>query len=122
MKHFAKICLALLLLEQLWLVSPAWALEEVIVASKYKQDTTLAPDPTYPILARNRRHRGQGVYRLIINDKTGIVDQVQVMKPTGSKELDAEAVMTLFKWTFRPGIKQREVAIVFETGRGNNLH
>jgi TonB family protein len=95
----------------------------VVIQPKYKEGAVVAPDPNYPPAAEQRGHHGQGIFRLIINDKTGIVDQVQVFKSTGFGELNAEAVMTLFKWKFRPGIKQRDVSVTFEsTGTSRNLH
>jgi TonB family protein len=39
---------------------------------------------------------------LKINAKTGLVDEVKVVRHTGYPTLDAEAVMTLFKWKFAP--------------------
>jgi TonB family protein len=58
-----------------------------------------------------------------VNDKTGIVDEVKLMKSAGSRELDASAVMTLFKWKFRPGIKQRDVLVKFSvSGWSRSLH
>jgi TonB family protein len=121
MKTLVRIFLCGVVVSQFCVLSPCQA-DTVIVKSKCKADATFSPDPEYPILARSRRHRGQGLYRLVVNDKTGVVDQVQVMKQTNSKELDAEAVMTLFKWKFRPGIKQCEVNVIFETPRANSLH
>ena len=121
MKPSIRIILALLFVSQFCPVTPGRA-ESVLVKSKCKADAIASPDPQYPIYSRNHRRRGEGLYRLVVNDKTGLVDQVQVMKATGSKELDAEAVMTLFKWKFRPGVKQCEVAVIFETARANTLH
>lgn len=105
------------------LVMTTYAGAFVVIKPKYKADAISAPDPNYPPYAEMHAHGGQGVYRLIINDKTGMVDQVQVFKSTHFKELDGEAVMTLFKWKYKPGIKQRDVVVSFEgVGRANQLH
>jgi TonB family protein len=95
----------------------------IVIQPKYKADTLAAPDPNYPPAAENRGHNGQGVYRLIINEKTGIVDQVQRFKSTGFADLDKEAIRALFNWKFKPGIKQRDVTIVFQgSGSRRFLH
>ncbi len=99
------------------------ATDIVRIPSQYKKDTIAAPDPEYPLKARNIGYQGQGIYRLMINDKTGIVSEVKVMKTTGHRELDAAAVMTLFNWKFRPGINHRDLLVVFElTGWSRSLH
>ncbi|MEY2547364.1 MAG: hypothetical protein QOG48_2481 [Verrucomicrobiota bacterium] len=108
---------------QLAFVATCHGAEFIVIKPKYKADTIVAPDPEYPTLAKSQRHGGQGIFRLIINEKTGVVDEVQVFKGTGHGELNREAIMTLFKWRFKPGIKQRDVAISFEgVGRANELH
>ena len=108
---------------QLGSVATCPAAEFVVIKPKYKADTIVAPDPEYPTLAKRQRHAGQGIFRLIINEKSGVVDEVQVFKGTGHGELNAEAIMTLFKCRFKPGIKQRDDAVSFEgVGRANELH
>lgn len=105
------------------LVPLAHATEMVIIDGKYKQGTTSAPDPEYPIHAQHIGATGQGIYRLVINTKTGGVDEVKVFKSTGARELDATAVMTLFKWKFQPGIDHRDVLVKFNlTGWSRGLH
>ena len=117
-----RILLALLFL-QLALVMPCHATDIVRVDAKYKKDTLSAPEPEYPIKAQHLGYQGQGIYRLMINEKTGVVDEVKVMKSTHSRELDASAVMTLFQWKFRPGINHRDLLVVFHlTGWVRDLH
>lgn len=114
---------AAILAFQLVLAANSYAGAFVVIQPKYKADTVFAPEPSYPSYAEMHAHAGQGIFRLIINEKTGIVDQVQVFKSTGHQELNAEAVMTLFKWKFKPGIKQRDVSISFEgVARARQLH
>lgn len=124
MKSFRKRLITAVVLLQLSAVLTVNAANGfVIVQPKYKEGTVAAPDPNYPPGAEQRGHHGQGIFRLVIDDKTGVVDQVQVFKSTGFAELNAEAVMTLFKWKFRPGIKRRDVSITFEAaGTARNLH
>jgi TonB family protein len=86
------------------MMTPCPATDIVRIPAQYKKDTIAAPDPDYPVKCQHLGYQGQGLYRLIIDDKTGVVDEVKVMKSTGHRELDANAVMTLFKWKFRPGI------------------
>jgi len=120
MKSRLRILLTLLFLV---LLTPCFATDIVRIPSQYKKDTVAAPDPEYPLKQRNLGNQGQGIYRLMINDKTGIVNEVKVMKTTGHRELDASAVMTLFNWKFRPGINHRDLLVVFElTGWSRSLH
>jgi TonB family protein len=97
MKTSPRILLALLFLA---ILTPCYATDIVRIDPKYKKDTLSAPDPEYPLKCQHLGYQGQGIYRLIINDKTGVVDEVKVMKSTHHRELDANAVMTLFTWKF----------------------
>jgi TonB family protein len=120
MKTPLRILLTLLFLA---VVTPCFATDIVRIDPKYKKDTVAAPDPEYPIKAQHLGYQGQGIYRLIINEKTGVVNEVKVMKTTHSRELDASAVMTLFNWKFRPGINHRDLLVVFHlTGWTRDLH
>ena len=61
-----------------------------------------APDPVIPQVALRKGWGGRGVYQLKINQNNGTVDEVKVLKRIGYPVLDAEMVMTLFKWRFKP--------------------
>ena len=119
-----KIVVTALVLLQIGFLLPCRAAEMVTIDAKYKKDSLVAPEPEYPIKSRNLGHQGQGIYRLVVNDKTGIVDEVKLMKSAGSRELDASAVMALFNWKFRPGaVKQRDVLVKFSvSGWTRGLH
>jgi TonB family protein len=118
-----KIVVTALVLLLIGFLSPCHAVEMVTIDAKYKKDSVVAPEPEYPVKARNLGHQGQGIYRLVVNDKTGIVDEVKLMKSAGSRELDASAVMALFNWKFRPGVKQRDVLVKFTvSGWARSLH
>src|SRR6266446_5322741 len=122
MKTPLRILLTLLFI-QLAIFTPCFATDIVRIPPQYKKDTLAAPDPEYPIKAQHLGYQGQGIYRLMINEKTGIVDEVKVMKSTHYRELDASAVMTLFNWKFRPGINHRDLLVVFRmTGWSRELH
>lgn len=120
MKTLLRILFSLLFFAVL---TPCFATEIVRIPPEYKKDTLAAPDPEYPMKAQHLGYQGQGIYRLMINPKTGIVDEVKVMKSTHSRELDASAIMTLFNWKFRPGINHRDLLVVFQlTGWARSLH
>ena len=120
MKTPLRILLTLLFLA---VTTPSYATDIVRIDPKYKKDTLTAPDPEYPMKAQHLGYQGQGIYRLMINDKTGVVDEVKVMKSTHYRELDASAVMTLFNWKFRPGVNHRDLLVVFQlTGWVRGLH
>ncbi|HST29931.1 MAG TPA: energy transducer TonB [Chthoniobacterales bacterium] len=113
----------LLLFAVLTLIGSVHATDIVRIPPQYKKDTIAAPDPEYPMKAQHLGYQGQGIYRLMINDKTGVVDEVKVMKTTGHRELDASSIMTLFNWKFHPGINHRDLLVVFQlTGWTRGLH
>jgi len=113
-----------LLFLQLALLTPCRATDVVKIDAQYKKDSISAPDPEYPIKSQHMGYQGQGIYRLVINPKTGTADEVKVLRTTGHRELDASAVMTLFNWKFPPGkIDHRDVLVVFHlTGWVRGLH
>src|SRR2546430_1954605 len=121
MKRPRRILLSLLLLG---LLSPCYAPDIVRIPPQYKKDALSSPEPEYPIKAQHLGYQGQGIYRLVINKKTGMADEIKVLRTTGHRELDASAVMTLLNWKFAPGtIDHRDVLIVFQlTGWARGLH
>ena len=122
MKTPLRILLTLFLI-QIAFLTPCRATDIVRIDPKFKRDTVTAPDPEYPMKSQHLGYQGQGIYRLMINDKTGVVDEVKVMKSTHHRELDASAVMTLFNWKFRPGVNHRDLLVVFQmTGWSRDLH
>src|SRR5437867_718711 len=95
MKSPLGILMALLLLHVAYL-SPCGASEMVRINPKFKADTVEAPDPEYPMKSQHLGYQGNGIYRLEVNPKTGLADEVKVIRSTGHRELDASAVLTLF--------------------------
>jgi len=72
------------------------------------------PEPNWWGLARQRM-RGRVVCRLIIDPKTGDVTEVKVLRKSTHALLNAEIVLTAFKWKFRPGtITQTTVTFELE--------
>lgn len=114
----------LLLVISLGFGASVYATDVVTIYPKFKQDALAAPDPEYPQKSQHLGYQGQSIYRLIINEQTGMADEVKVLKTTGYRELDASAVLTLFKWKFKPGaVKQRNILIIFQlTGWVRGLH
>ena len=123
MKPPLRIVLTLLSL-QLALIVPCHASDIVRIPAQYKKDALAAPDPEYPVKSQHLGYQGQGIYRLIINKKTGMADEVKVLRTTGHRELDASAVMTFMNWKFPPEtIDHRDVLVVFHlTGWVRGLH
>ncbi|MEY2545999.1 MAG: Gram-negative bacterial TonB protein C-terminal [Verrucomicrobiota bacterium] len=82
------------------------------------------PDPFIPMVALRKGWGGTIRCQLTINPKSGLVDEVKVVRHTGYKTLDAEMVMTFFKWKFRPGTITK-ATITYEVGiggRARSLH
>src|ERR1700747_2295487 len=74
-------------------------------------DAVFAPHPQYPDQLRSNigdsaawtRYKGDGLYRLDIDLKTGRVSQVTIIKSAGSKVLDTASTSTFKRWVFKPG-------------------
>src|SRR5205814_10132220 len=94
-----KILLTLLFLAVL---TPCDATDIVRIPAQDKKDTINAPDPEYPSKAQHLGYQGQGIYRLMVNDKTGVVDEGKVMQSTHHRALDASAVRTVRSGKLRP--------------------
>jgi TonB family protein len=71
--------------------------------------------PDYPLDDRSARHEGQGLFRIILDTKTGLVTQVTVIESTGFASLDTSAIQALRMWRFKPGKwKQIDMPVEFE--------
>lgn len=82
------------------------------------------PDPSIPAVAIRKGWGGTIRAQLTINPKTGLVEEVKVVRHTGYPTLDAEMVMTLFKWKFRPGTLSKTI-VTYHLGiggRARDLH
>jgi hypothetical protein len=73
-------------------------------------DVIWACAPHYPLRARSsdpttwsRNFRGDGLYRLDIDLKTGRVSRVTTVKSTGSGILDRASTGAFGRWVFTPG-------------------
>jgi TonB family protein len=111
----SRILLAAFISAQFSFLSPSRAGPQAYIPEKYKGIILYAPEPDFPPTAQSQNTMGgQGVYRLVINQKTGTVDEVGVLRRSGFQPLDAVAVMTFFQWKFRPGtLKQLDVPVSF---------
>jgi hypothetical protein len=74
------------------------------------RDIIWARAPSYPLRAQSsdpttwsRNFRGDGLYRLDIDLKTGRVSRVTTMKSTGSAVLDRLSTAAFGRWVFTPG-------------------
>jgi TonB family protein len=120
MKASFKILLAIFVSLQLWSL---WTWAEQI-EDNWQPYVTYKPDPVIPMVALRKGWGGKIRCLLTINPKTGLVDEVKVVRHTGYPKLDAEAVMTFFRWKFRPGTISH-ANVTYELGvygRGRNLH
>jgi hypothetical protein len=81
------------------------------------------PEPVIPMVALRKGWGGQIGCVLKINPKTGVVDEVSVVRHTHFPQLDAIMVMTLFKWRFRPGISRTTINYELGVyGRSRDYH
>ncbi len=75
-----------------------------------KKIAVSTPQPDYPINARARRTQGRGVFTLVLTER-GEVASIQILKSTGSQDLDNAAENALRKWRFKPGTGIKKVRI-----------
>ncbi len=72
------------------------------------------PTPPFPKKARAQHVHGTGVFTLAIDEGSGQVIDVKVLKSTGYKMLDDSAVDTLKRWEFPAHVVTRlDVPITF---------
>jgi len=83
---------------------------EVYIPDKFKGIILYAPGPVdYSNSGR------QGVYRLMIDQKTGLVTEVGILLRSGDQKRDATAVLTFMQWKFKPGaLKQLDVPVKWD--------
>src|SRR5437763_13319483 len=78
--------------------------------------------PGYPYADRAQHHEGTGVFRLVLDPKTGAVATVTMLKSSGFGSLDAAAVAALRQWRWKPGKwKEIDMPVAFKMGLPRNL-
>jgi TonB family protein len=79
-------------------------------------------EPEYPIGFVTHGAKGRGLFRLTINAKSGLVDEVKVVQSTGTSDLNKLAVKALLQWQFRPGTPSPvQVPVEFDIRGGNRI-
>jgi TonB family protein len=79
-------------------------------------------EPAYPMGFVIHGAKGRGVYRLTINPKSGMVDELKIVKSTGYRELNELAAKALLQWRFKPGTASPvEVPVEFCIQGGNRI-
>ena len=79
-------------------------------------------EPAYPMGFVIHGAKGRGVYRLTINPKSGLVDELKIVKSTGYRELNELAAKALLQWRFKPGTPSPvEVPVEFAIQGGNRI-
>ena len=71
-------------------------------------DRIYALSPSYPDADRLQRHEGCGVFRLMLDVRTGLVTKVLTLTSTGFVTLDRCAIASFRQWRFKPG-KWKEI-------------
>ncbi len=121
MKTFSQVLLGLMFL---LLAGTGYTAAPKIDQDDYARYLVSNPEPVIPMVALRKGWGGHIICILTINPKNGVVDEVKVVKHTGYPKLDAETVMTLFKWRFRPGtITQARISYELGVyGRSHDYH
>ena len=115
MKRHSAILLFALILTQV--AGPCCASQQAYIPERFKGIILYAPEPDFPAMRySNNRMMGTGVYRLVINQRSGAVDAVRVLRNIGYPRVDAAAIWALLQWKFRPGaIKQMDLPVWYGT-------
>jgi outer membrane biosynthesis protein TonB len=94
------------------------------IEENFQPYVTYKPDPVMPAVALRQGWHGHITCVLTINPKSGLVDEVKVVRHTGNPKLDAILVMCFFSWKFRPGTITRTKInySVGSLGRGADYH
>jgi TonB family protein len=67
------------------------------------EDSIRAVAPEYPYQDRSQGHEGIGLFKLVLDLRTGAVSSVSVIKSTGFTTLDESAIAALRQWRSKPG-------------------
>lgn len=79
-------------------------------------------DPEYPMGFVIHGAKGRGRFRLTINSRSGLVDEVKVVQSTGFQDLNKLAIKALLQWQFQPGTASPvEVPVEFAIQGGNRI-
>ncbi len=79
-------------------------------------------EPEYPSGFIAHGAKGRGRFRLTINAKSGLVDEVKIVQSTGYQDLNKLAVKALLQWTFKPGTPSPvEVPVEFYLSGGSRI-
>ncbi|HKS32079.1 MAG TPA: energy transducer TonB [Chthoniobacterales bacterium] len=79
-------------------------------------------EPEYPMGYVIHGAKGRGMFRLTINPKSGLVDEVKIMQSTGYQDLNKLAVKALLQWQFQPGTRSPvQVPVDFDIQGGNRI-
>ena len=78
-------------------------------------------EPEYPIGFVVHGVKGRGRFRLTINARSGLVDEVKIVQSTGFQDLNKLACKALLQWTFKPGTPPVEVPVEFDIQGGNRI-
>ena len=79
-------------------------------------------EPEYPIGFVIHGAKGRGKFRLTINARSGLVDEVKIIQSTGYQDLNKLAVKALLQWQFKPGTASPvEVPVEFAIQGGNRI-
>ena len=79
-------------------------------------------EPEYPMGYVIHGAKGRGRFRLTINAKSGLVDEVKIVQSTGYQDLNKLACKALLQWQFKPGTPSPvEVPVEFAIQGGNRI-
>jgi TonB family protein len=98
--------------------------EEAQVFSGTPSGLVKKVDPEYPVAFVLHGAKGKGIFRLTINPKSGLVDELKIVQSTGYQDLNKLAAKALLQWQFRPGTPSPvEVPVEFYIHGGHrDLH
>jgi TonB family protein len=79
-------------------------------------------EPEYPMGFVIHGAKGRGRFRLTINAKSRLVDEVKIVQSAGFQDLNKLACKALLQWQFQPGTRSPvEVPVEFAIQGGNRI-
>jgi TonB family protein len=71
-------------------------------------------DPEYPAYLYRNGFQGRGIYRIRINQKTGEVEEVKIVRSAGHRLLNEFVAKAALQWKFMPGRAPAEITFPYE--------
>jgi TonB family protein len=87
---------------------------DIVRPEDYQKFMIKYVDPEYPAYLYRNGIQGRGIYRININQKTGEVEEVKVVRSAGHRLLNEFVAKAALQWRFIPGRAPSEITFPYE--------